>query len=797
MSNSPKTCKENVEIIGTNFANSSCVEKFYLEKSGKHFLYPPLEKIPIVQVESFPELGKLTALRFIEWVQNNPNGVISLPTGKTPEHFIKWIAKIQKEWDTEFIQNELQIVSINTKNKPDLSKLTFVQIDEFYPIDAYQHNSFFYYIQRYYFRNLGFDTSKALMMNINEIETAEKLPLDQIFPNLIVDLSLRTRWASSRQERLQKRTIELVDEFCTNYEKKIRELGGIGFFLGGIGPDGHIGFNVQGSDHFSTTRLIQTNYETQAAAATDLGGIEIAKNRLVITIGLDTITYNPEATAIIIAAGEAKANILRDSIQIEASNKYPATALQKLKNGRFYLTNGAALRLWERRFIDIQKQDPVNPISTERAVINLVVERKKCLADLTKEDFTNDKIANLILQKNGKSIKELTESVSQKLVSRLEYGMRSIENETILHTAPHHDDIMLGYLPFINHLVRTPLNKHHFTYLTSGFTAVTNSFMLEICSKTKSFLELGIFDKRFKAGYFDPQFIEGRNRDVNLYLDGIAAHSRTLRDEAVSRRLLRNMVEIYEEDNPNYLVDRVDELINYFETQYPGKKDVPYVQKLKGMAREWEVEVLWGYYGFSVNDISHLRLGFYQGDIFTEQPEMDRDVIPVFNLMMKIKPTVVSVALDPEGSGPDTHYKVMQAVSEALKLYEKETGVDDVKVWGYRNVWYRFHPAEANMYIPISLNSFAILENTFMHSFITQKNASFPSWEHDGTFNRLAQKIQVEQYQTIRRCLGKNFFLKNEHPRVRASKGLLFLKELTQKEFYTHTRELRKLTENF
>ena len=76
-------------------------------------------------------------------------------------------------------------------------------------------------------------------------------------------------------------------------KRKSAHLGGIGFFLGGIGPDGHIAFNVRGSDHFSTTRLTATNYETQAAAATDLGGIEVSRNRLVITIGLGTITLNP------------------------------------------------------------------------------------------------------------------------------------------------------------------------------------------------------------------------------------------------------------------------------------------------------------------------------------------------------------------------------------------------------------------------------------------------------------------------------------------------------------------------
>ncbi|HSL90104.1 MAG TPA: hypothetical protein VK870_12440, partial [Ignavibacteriaceae bacterium] len=362
----------------------SKVEQYYLEQSGHKLIYEPTEKIPVIQVTNFPELGKLTALRFIEWVQANPGGVVSLPTGKTPEHFIKWVAHILKNWGKENVVNELKKVDVDPGNKPDISNLHFVQIDEFYPIDSSQHNSFYYYIQKYYFSNWGLDRDKALFMNINELGTANNLPLSEIFPDQVVDLSLRTRYASTTLERLQKRTIEIVDQFCTDYEKKIRDLGGIGFFLGGIGPDGHIGFNVMGSDHYSSTRLIQTNYETQAAAAGDLGGIEVAKKRLVITIGLDTITYNPEATTIIIAAGEAKANIVRDSIQSEQSNRHPASVLQRLKNARFYLTNGAAFRLVERRFHDVQREENISQSSVERAVINLCLEMNKSLDELNK-----------------------------------------------------------------------------------------------------------------------------------------------------------------------------------------------------------------------------------------------------------------------------------------------------------------------------------------------------------------------------------------------------------------------------
>ncbi len=774
---------------------SSLVEQYYLEQSGKEFIYKPVEKIPIIQVGNFPELGKLTALRFIEWVQENPKGVISLPTGKTPEHFIKWVGHFLTNWDTQGVQDEMKKVGIDYSIRPEVSNLRFVQIDEFYPINAFQHNSFYYYIHKYYFKNWGLDPQKALMINVNEIGTAENLPMDVVFPELKVDLSLRTRYASNRQERLQKATIELIDEFCTDYERKIREMGGIGFFLGGIGPDGHIGFNVKGSDHFSTTRLTETNYETQAAAATDLGGVEIARNRLVITIGLETIAYNKDATTLIIAAGEAKANIVRDSIQNSASNQHPASVLHKLENSRFYLTNGAALRLQERRYVDLTNQEKLSASSIERAVINLCVDSEKSLDELTESDFKTDKFTKLVLEKTKRNAADISSEIKSNIIKRMNKGMEFLEGETILHTAPHHDDIMLGYLPYITHLVRTPKNSHHFTYLTSGFTAVTNAYMLFLLENLSLHLENEVFAKRFETNYFSPTFKEGKDRDANLYLDGVGGHSRTLKNEALARRLLRNIIEIYEEDNIKYLKDRVYELINYFKTQYPGKKDITHVQKLKGMQREFEVEILWGYFGFNTDSVSHLRLGFYQGDIFTEQPEFDRDVIPVYNLLKAIKPTVVTVALDPEGSGPDTHYKVLQAVSEALKMYQENEGVSDIRVWGYRNVWYRFHPAEANIFVPVSLNSFSILENTFLNSFGSQKDASFPSWELDGPFNRLAQKIQVNQYHTIRQCLGKDFFINHEVPRVKAAHGMLYLKELKLEEFYKHSMELKRLTE--
>ncbi len=167
-------------------------------------------------------------------------------------------------------------------------------MDEFYPINPEHHNSFHDYVVNFYIKGFNLDRKKALLFNANKIPLADGRHYSEVFPESRIDLSLRNREPLSELERLQQASIFSIDNWCMSFENRIRELGGIGFLLGGMGPDGHIAFNTRGSDHNSTTRLTATNFETQAAAAGDLGGIEVSRSRLVITIGLGTITYNPE-----------------------------------------------------------------------------------------------------------------------------------------------------------------------------------------------------------------------------------------------------------------------------------------------------------------------------------------------------------------------------------------------------------------------------------------------------------------------------------------------------------------------
>jgi glucosamine-6-phosphate deaminase len=776
--------------------SNSKVEQVQLERSGIRLQYPGDERIPALVVDNFPHLGTLTALRFIEWVQNNPEGVIALPTGKTPEYFIHETQRILGTWSQRSTQRELAEWGIDTGNKPEMGGLSFVQIDEFYPINPLHTNSFFYYVSKYYIEGFGLDPDKALLINCEKIGLPRGKELEQVWDTGSVDLSLRYRNPANEKEKLQKQVLHNVDQWCSEYEDRIREKGGIGFFLGGIGPDGHIGFNIRGSDLHSTTRLSQINYETQAAASGDLGGIEVARERLVITIGLSTITYNPDCTAIIIAAGEAKAKIVSQAITEEKHILYPASVLQDLPDARFYITRGAAKYLQNRQ-VALFRERELQPRDIEKAVVDIALELDKSITDLTEEDYRKSDFGRLLLEKSSSGVDKLNSLVISRLEKKMKRGTEMMKGKKFLHTEPHHDDIMLGYLPFVVRHIREHSTRHHFVTLTSGFTAVTNAYMLNICTRMMDALgdNRYHFQERMETGYFDPENPHEKDRDVWTYLDGVTRKSEELKDEGTLRRFLRDLIEVFDERDIDNIRNRVEELVNYFTTQYPGKRDLAYIQKLKGMCREWESACLWGYFGWDSTSVENLRLGFYKGDIFTEEPTVLRDVEPVLKLIKRVKPDVVTVALDPEASGPDTHYKVLQTISEALKRYCDETSCE-VDVIGYRNVWYRFHPSEASIFVPVSLNMLTLQESSFLNTYISQSDASFPSYEHDGPFTELSQIIQVEQYDMIRTCLGNDFFYEDESALIRATRGLVFLKQMKLNEFIGLSRELMQQTEN-
>lgn len=786
-----------------NYNVSSKVEGYFKTLNNDFEESNSLFKIPVIQVDNYVELGQLTALRFLEWVCLNPGGVVALPTGRTPEFFIKWMQYYLENWDKEIKNGLLSKIGFESSMKPDFKSLHFFQLDEFFPIKPEHERSFTYFVKKYYIEGFGFDPNKTHLINTYNFTEVQKQimgdihNIDAVFPDGIIDLSLRIKKPTSEQELLKHKTIKLFDEFCGKYEEEIRNLGGIGFFLGGIGPDGHIAFNVRGSSHHSHTRLTNINYETQAAAASDLGGIEVVRKKAVITMGLETITYNPQAVAVIIAAGESKSQVVADAVQKEPSLEYPGSSLQKLPNARFFITRSSniKLKLTEKNIKKLYKEKKYSPEFVEKLIVKGAEIKNISLMEITKLD--QEKACNevsewkLACEISGKPLDLLAEETYNNLVAKIEAGIKIPLNQQIVHTAPHHDDIELAYFPLLHHLVRSEFNNNYFCYCTSGFTAVTNTYVNECLSYLIGLLSNGKLKKQQEhKRLYDYQYAQD---DITGYLNGIAAQNLDQQQFYKSSRLARLFMNHLKIKDLDKLETEVKELRKMVAALEPGRKEPEIVHLIKGWLREFEAELVWAHFGIGMDHVSHLRLHFYSDDIFPSYPDFELDVMPILNMLEKIRPSIITLALDPEGSGPDTHYKTLIALSDAIDKYVENHPEMNIHIWGYRNIWSRYEPTSVNKIIPVSLNAFAVMHNMFVSCFTSQKSASFPSFELDGTFSELAQKIWVEQHNQLLLLLGKDFFYNSPNPMLKRAYGAIYLKDMTYKEFSEHIKGVRRL----
>ena len=118
---------------------------------------------------------------------------------------------------------------------------------------------------------------------------------------------------------------DLVAE-CNAFEEKIKSVGGIRLFLGGIGPDGHIAFNEPGSSLHSRTRVKTLTYDTRIANSRFFGNDIEAVPKLALTVGVGTVTDSDEV--VLIVNGHAKARALYKMIEEGVNHMWTSSALQ-------------------------------------------------------------------------------------------------------------------------------------------------------------------------------------------------------------------------------------------------------------------------------------------------------------------------------------------------------------------------------------------------------------------------------------------------------------------------------------
>lgn len=118
---------------------------------------------------------------------------------------------------------------------------------------------------------------------------------------------------------------DLVAE-CNNYEKKIKEAGGVELFIGGIGPDGHIAFNEPGSSLTSRTRVKTLAQDTLEANARFFDNDFSKVPKQALTVGVGTVMDAKEV--MILITGAHKSFALYKAIEEGVNHMWTVSAFQ-------------------------------------------------------------------------------------------------------------------------------------------------------------------------------------------------------------------------------------------------------------------------------------------------------------------------------------------------------------------------------------------------------------------------------------------------------------------------------------
>ncbi|MBT0727072.1 glucosamine-6-phosphate deaminase [Rosenbergiella australiborealis] len=132
---------------------------------------------------------------------------------------------------------------------------------------------------------------------------------------------------------IQKQNINLLDgnaidveAECLRYEEKIRALGKIHLFMGGVGNDGHIAFNEPASSLSSRTRIKTLTHETRVANSRFFANDVDAVPKYALTVGVGTLLEAEEV--MILVTGSAKALALHAAVEGNVNHMWTISCLQ-------------------------------------------------------------------------------------------------------------------------------------------------------------------------------------------------------------------------------------------------------------------------------------------------------------------------------------------------------------------------------------------------------------------------------------------------------------------------------------
>ena len=571
-----------------------------------------VEKIPTTVYSSNTQAARAVAYEIADLIRSRQEEgracVLGLATGSTPVGVYRELIRIHKEEGLSF------------------RGVTTFNLDEYYPMPP------------------------------TELQSYRRFMNEQLFDHVDIDKA-RTHVPDGTL------SVEQVIAHCHQYEKMIRDAGGLDLQILGIGRTGHIGFNEPGSTRESKTRLVMLDHVTRNDAAGDFFGIMNVPRRA-ISMGVDTILSARKI--LLLAFGEHKAEIIKRAVEGEVTSQVSASFLQLHPNARVILDASAAGQL--TRFKTPWLIGPLEEFGlqwdkhqTRKAVVWLAQTVHKPLLKLTDEDYNNNGLGELIASRGGAyDINIEVFRAMQNTITGWPGGKpphQRGEAQPVKHAShafpkrvivfsPHPDDDVISMGGTFIRLCEQG-HEVHVAYQTSG--------------------NIAVFDD---AAMRHADFVAEFCREFHLLGEGQA--------------------------------NKIEEHIERFvRSKKRDDVDLPEMLKIKGLIRRSEARAAARHSGVHDERIHFLDLPFYETGRVRKKPISEEDVRIVADLIRMIEPHQIYAAgdlADPHG----THRVCLEAIFQALEQMKHEPWMHECDLWLYRGAWHEWGVDEIEMAVPIS-----------------------------------------------------------------------------------------------
>ncbi|MBO3803412.1 MAG: glucosamine-6-phosphate deaminase [Candidatus Brockarchaeota archaeon] len=243
----------------------------------------------LIVVEDYKEMSRKAASIVADEIRKNKKLVLGLATGGTPLGLYGELIRMHKE------------------EKLDFSGVKTFNLDEYLGLDPDNEQSYHYFMFHNFFNYVNVDRR-----NVHIPDGKAKDP----------------------------------NAFCVEYERMIKEAGGIDLQILGIGSNGHIAFNEPGSKADSRTRVVDLSEQTIRDNARFFKD-EKEVPRKAISMGIGTIM---EAKKIVLlASGKNKADAIAKTVEGMPTEEVPASLLQRHRDVTVIVDKEAASKLTRRQ----------------------------------------------------------------------------------------------------------------------------------------------------------------------------------------------------------------------------------------------------------------------------------------------------------------------------------------------------------------------------------------------------------------------------------------------------------------